>query len=123
MRQFGAIFLLFTLFFPQGLQAALVANYLVEMDAIEAEFCVNKDQPELECHGSCHLQSQIAKTSPSTPENPDAPILPKLHEFLPVTTWVLLDVMWTFNSVYTPAFESNLLHESQEAPSPPPKKL
>ena len=40
-------------------QTATVANFYAHQDSIEQEHCVNKDKPELQCHGKCHLKAQL----------------------------------------------------------------
>ncbi|MEK6451368.1 MULTISPECIES: hypothetical protein [Myroides] len=39
-----------------------ILDFVVNYDAIQ-ELCINKDKPELECNGSCHLKSELAKTA------------------------------------------------------------
>ncbi len=36
-------------------------------DTIEAEHCENKSQPELQCHGKCHLQKQLTLENNEVP--------------------------------------------------------
>ncbi|UUV21531.1 hypothetical protein NPX36_00280 [Paenimyroides aestuarii] len=40
-----------------------VLEYVVLYDYIKNELCVNKDKPELECNGKCHLKKEMAKTA------------------------------------------------------------
>ena len=35
-------------------------DYLVNMEQIILEYCVNKDKPELQCNGKCHLAKELA---------------------------------------------------------------
>lgn len=44
-----------------------VVEYVVFYDYIKNELCENKDKPELECNGKCHLVKEMAKAS-DTPE-------------------------------------------------------
>ncbi len=36
-------------------------HFYANQDQIEAAFCENIDQPELNCHGQCHLKKQLQK--------------------------------------------------------------
>jgi len=45
-----------------------IVEYVVLYDYIKNELCVNKDMPELECNGKCHLKKELAKAS-NTSEN------------------------------------------------------
>ena len=42
-----------------------VLEYVVLHDYIKNELCVNKNKPELECNGKCHLKKELAKASQS----------------------------------------------------------
>lgn len=44
-----------------------ILDFVINYDAIQ-ELCVNKNKPELECNGSCHLKKELAKTAQD--ENP-----------------------------------------------------
>lgn len=33
--------------------------YLVRQDFIAEHLCVNRDKPEMDCHGKCHLRKQL----------------------------------------------------------------
>lgn len=47
-----------------------VLEYFVNYDYIVTELCENKEKPELECNGKCHLAKELA--SASNPESTDA---------------------------------------------------
>ncbi len=42
-----------------------VLEYIVNYDYIAKELCENKEKPELECNGKCHLKKELAKASDS----------------------------------------------------------
>ncbi len=43
-------------------QALIIVNFKLNQKEIEKEFCVNKDKPERQCHGKCHLKKELQKT-------------------------------------------------------------
>lgn len=45
-----------------------VVEYVVLYDYIKNELCVNKDKPEMECNGKCHLMKELAHASDSGTE-------------------------------------------------------
>lgn len=47
-----------------------VIEYSIQYDYIVTVLCENKDQPELECNGTCYLSKQLAKESGNDQENP-----------------------------------------------------
>ncbi|TNE29816.1 MAG: hypothetical protein EP346_05055 [Bacteroidetes bacterium] len=70
MKRIAASFLIFTLVLPQLLQMGTMMNYVLQMKTIEEQFCVNKDKPELECHGTCHLKSELTQLETSAQPDP-----------------------------------------------------
>jgi hypothetical protein len=46
-------------------------NYALNKDYISQFLCINKDKPDLECNGKCHLKSQIKKLNQE--DNQDYP--------------------------------------------------
>jgi|GEM_PF-2955201 hypothetical protein len=46
-----------------------IINYYIQLEAYKTH-CVNKQQPELKCEGTCHLQSEIKQQSEKEPVLP-----------------------------------------------------
>jgi len=40
-----------------------LVDYAVNYDYISEVLCINKDKPELQCNGKCHLKSELAKVN------------------------------------------------------------
>lgn len=60
-------------------QAITVVHFKLNQEVIEQKFCINKNKPALQCHGSCHLKKQLEET-----ENSGAPsigIYPRIDMF------------------------------------------
>ena len=55
--------------------------FLSFQEEIEEQFCVNKEKPELNCGGSCHLNTVIQEEEPK----PDEPVIP---DFMTDNRWV-----------------------------------
>lgn len=52
-------YLLLVLFSIQTFETALISlNFTINQDYF-ASICTNKDKPEMECNGKCHLKKQI----------------------------------------------------------------
>ena len=43
-------------------QALIIVHFKLDQKNIEKEFCLNKDKPELQCHGKCHLKKELEKS-------------------------------------------------------------
>lgn len=46
-------------------QAIIIMHFKLNRDAIEQRFCINKNKPELQCHGTCHLKKELQETESS----------------------------------------------------------
>ncbi len=42
-------------------------EYVLNQDYIAEFLCINKDKPELQCHGKCHLVKEIEKQQEQEP--------------------------------------------------------
>ena len=40
-----------------------VFEYVINYEYIAKVLCINKDKPEMQCNGKCHLMQELAKTS------------------------------------------------------------
>lgn len=52
-----------TAVFTTGLicDSAVYLNYLMHESEITELFCINKDEPEMQCNGKCHLKDMLQK--------------------------------------------------------------
>ncbi len=47
-----------------------VLDYVANYDYIVNTLCENKDKPEMECNGKCHLNKELAKEAGADDKNP-----------------------------------------------------
>lgn len=47
-----------------------VVEYVVNYDYIVNVLCENKDKPEMQCNGKCHLTKELAKEAGTEDKNP-----------------------------------------------------
>lgn len=47
-----------------------VLDYLANYDYIVNTLCENRDKPEMECNGKCHLSKELAKEAGADDKNP-----------------------------------------------------
>ncbi len=52
-------------------------EYILNQDYIAEFLCINKDKPELQCHGKCHLAKEIEKQQ----ENESKPLRVSLENY------------------------------------------
>lgn len=79
-----SILLIILLLFPQFMQGFLIVDYQLRMDEIEAKYCENLDKPELECHGSCHLENELSKVTSGSDSDQETPqlLVVRVSEYL-----------------------------------------
>lgn len=58
-------------------QSYLIISFYLNRAEIIEKHCVNKDKPELECAGQCHLKKQLEATKPTKDLNQDLPNSPR----------------------------------------------
>jgi hypothetical protein len=51
------------------LQLGFLTYYSLNVDSIEAQYCVNKDKPEMCCKGKCYISKQINTSSDAQSSN------------------------------------------------------
>ncbi|MBI3234762.1 MAG: hypothetical protein HYZ42_12125 [Bacteroidetes bacterium] len=61
MKSVLSIFLLLVFSFQLMTKTAVLVYWKVNQARIINEYCVNKNKPELECGGCCHLKKQLDK--------------------------------------------------------------
>ena len=49
------------------MQLGFLTYYSLNVESIEAEYCVNKDKPEMCCKGKCYISKQLGQTSSEAP--------------------------------------------------------
>jgi len=47
-----------------------MVNYIVNYNYIVTVLCENKDKPEMQCNGKCHLTKELAKEAGAEDKNP-----------------------------------------------------
>jgi hypothetical protein len=72
-----SIFVIAILIFQSGVNTFFVLNYHSSLEAYEAA-CVNKDKPEMKCHGKCKMLEETKKYGFLEDDNDSAPSAPVL---------------------------------------------
>lgn len=84
MRIVIAFILAWLLSVQIALQAGSVINYALNKEAITDLFCVNKDKPQMQCNGQCHLMKELKKAETPVDNPSEDSKFPsfKLSEFI-----------------------------------------
>lgn len=98
----------------------ILIDYELHQARYEAS-CVNKDTPEVHCHGLCKLREETEKKEPKTPfvnANLEVNMLPQKSIEIPaLEIWVSKDKQAFEN------YSENLLNGIQHAPFNPPRGI
>ncbi len=97
-----------------------VAYFELNIDYIIETYCVNKEEPKLQCNGKCHLAKQL-KSTPNNSTEETSPYLTSFFEaFFPVyfqeyaynfklkENGVLKRHNWNYNTQLISLFKENL---------------
>lgn len=65
LRLFFSFIIIFLLLFVSVYKSYVAVNYIFNLSTIENNYCVNKNLPELNCHGKCYLSLNLNKFNSS----------------------------------------------------------
>ena len=77
MKYIVSIFIIVILIFQSGVNTLFVINYHQSLEIYEAA-CINKDKPEMNCHGKCKMMEETKKYGFLEEENEQSPNVPVL---------------------------------------------
>ena len=64
MKKISLILILISFSARPFYQLSYFAYYELNIEYITAKYCVNKDKPEMQCNGQCHLMKELAIGTP-----------------------------------------------------------
>jgi hypothetical protein len=79
-----ALFMLMTFALRPAYQASYYLYFKLNMDAIVAKYCVNKERPQLKCNGKCHLGKTISFTADKDTTNSNSKSVQLSNAFYPL---------------------------------------
>ncbi|OEK09747.1 hypothetical protein A8C32_13475 [Flavivirga aquatica] len=96
-----------------------VAYYELNIDYIIENYCVNKEKPELQCNGKCHLATQLRSNTADT--TGETSYLSSFFEaFVPVyfqgyklefffqEVFIFTKNNWNYNNIFSSVFNDSL---------------
>lgn len=120
LKKFITIFLLFCFSIRPTYYIGQLVYFELNLDTIIEKYCVNKDKPEFQCNGKCHLATQLSNTSNKNDDNNNKSLRVIFESFLPVFISTSQDIK--FNNPVIDAYKENsfcygnsyfFLHESR----------
>ena len=85
LRRAIFFFLGFGILFHAALQFSITIDFLTHEKEIIEKKCINKDKPEMECNGRCHLKKELKAVSVNIESNSS---LEQNND--PIFNWLLL---------------------------------
>ena len=68
--QISSIIVALLFVYTINFKSFVTVSYFVNQAEIIELFCINKEQPVLECNGKCHLASQLAEVENNSEDSP-----------------------------------------------------
>jgi len=73
LNQILSIIIALLFIYTINFKSFVTISYFVNQAEIIELFCVNKEKPELQCNGKCHLANQLAKVEDDKEKAPFSP--------------------------------------------------
>lgn len=121
------VHLSYILFFALALRPlyniGYVAYFELNIDYIVETYCVNKEKPQLQCNGKCHLATQLTTTSDTTEESASLntifevfiPVYFQEHKSISLYKINTLQTLnnWKYSNTFNSVFSDPLDHPPQ----------
>jgi hypothetical protein len=70
VSQISSIIIALLFIYTINFKSIITINYLINISEITELFCVNKEKPQLQCNGKCHLANQFIETEKDENQSP-----------------------------------------------------
>ncbi len=102
-------------------QIGIFAEYIMDVEEFTELYCENKDKPEMNCNGKCHLTDQLAENE-GKKQTKDIQVSPEVILFYanatiqietPIEFIVQENISYYFNTDLTEGIEYVIFHPPQ----------
>ena len=73
VSQISSIIVALLFVYTTNFKSFVTASYFINQAEIIELFCINKEKPQLQCDGKCHLATQLAEVENDTEDEPFSP--------------------------------------------------
>lgn len=73
VSQISSIIVALLFVYTINFKSFVTASYFINQAEIIELFCINKEKPQLQCDGKCHLATQLAEVENDTDDEPFSP--------------------------------------------------
>ena len=70
LTQISSIIVAFIFVYAINFKSFVTIDYFINQSEITDLFCINKEKPQLQCNGKCHLAKQLVKVDNESEELP-----------------------------------------------------
>lgn len=105
-------------------KSIITIDYILNSTEITELFCVNKEKPELQCNGKCHLAKQLVKAEKEENEMPFSnQSLAYQLDLTSILTHTLVNFIQPAleNTIHATFYGLTTIDHWYRIPSPPPK--
>lgn len=96
-------------------------TYQVNYEYISSVLCINKEKPEVECHGKCHLNKELKKTAEEESKKTSVTRSAQIEEFATGKLISLSRSICLLEEVKYAAYLNKEYSASQDISNPPPQ--
>ncbi|WP_372775890.1 hypothetical protein [Mangrovibacterium sp.] len=87
LKQLTATFIILSIAWHILSEAAVYLSFKINQDYIEKYLCVNREDPESDCHGCCQLKKQLDEQQKQKQEAPDSNLKKVEIQYFPISGW------------------------------------
>ena len=124
LNQISSIIVAFVFVYSLSFKSFITIDYFINQSEIIELFCINKEKPQMQCEGKCHLAKELVATDT---DNNDSPFSQNSNE-VNLELIFKLEKSNVLASVSTENSNKNHLYMSEpilyreiSVPAPPPK--
>ncbi len=70
LTQISSIIVSLLFVYTISFKTIITTNFFINQDDIIELFCINKDKPQLQCNGKCHLAKELVKVETQNEDQP-----------------------------------------------------
>ena len=123
LTQISSIIVAFVFVYSLSFKSLITIDYFIHQTEIIELFCINKENPKLQCDGKCHLAKELVK---SDTKDDETPFSQNNHE---LNLELIFEIEKTNGSTLKPRETKNrwflapetVLTRNITIPTPPPK--
>lgn len=96
-------------------------NYQINYEYISSVLCINKEKPEVECHGKCHLNKELKKAAEEESQKSSTTRSSQIEEFPVNESTALSENIFLLEEINHVVYLNKEYSAAQNISNPPPQ--